>query len=89
MSSVTGANLPELMQLKRVFEQQGNTTIPQLVSAIDRQLPQAQWTGGAATRFQSAWNGEFKASLKKLQTALHEAATEIGTHHGNIDAATR
>ena len=89
MASVTGANLAELQQLRNVFQQQGNTTIPQLIAAIDRQLPQAQWTGGAANRFSSAWNGEFKASLKKLQAALNEAATEINTHHSNIDAATR
>ena len=40
-------------------------------------------------RFEGAWNGEFKTSLNKLVAALQEAANEIGTHHGNIDAATR
>jgi hypothetical protein len=48
-----------------------------LMSSISGQLGNTWWLGPAADRFRSAWDGEFKPMLTRLNAALMEAGAEV------------
>jgi WXG100 family type VII secretion target len=85
-----GANLADLEGLKGLFETKAGE-VDQLTSTLDNRVqPGATaWTGPGADKFRSAWNGDFKPAMVKLEAALKEAATAVGKYHQNIEAATR
>lgn len=71
-----GATIEELDSLKIQFNRQSEN-VEQLLSSIRDQLSSTDWLGGAADRFRDAWSSKFEPTLRELQNALTEAATEV------------
>jgi WXG100 family type VII secretion target len=71
-----GGSIEEMLGLSGTFTTESGT-VSELTSTIDGRVSGTWWVGPAAERFQSAWAGEFKPMLAKLQLALDEAATEV------------
>jgi WXG100 family type VII secretion target len=71
-----GGTTEELQTLSSTFTRESGS-VSELTSTIDGQVNGTWWIGPAADRFKEAWQGQFKPTLAKLQTALDEAATEV------------
>ena len=87
MGIMLGGELGTMDNLSREFTTQINT-VDSLVSAIDRQVGNVQWTGKVADDFRSQWHGEFKNDLKALQTALQQCADHVRNRRDAIDQVT-
>jgi uncharacterized protein YukE len=72
-----GADLEQLGALREVLLRQ-SAVIEELASTLRTQLSGTSWHGPAAERFRGAWTGEFEPTLRRLQSALQDAGTEVG-----------
>ncbi len=90
MANMFGADLADLEKLRGEFDRRAEE-VNGLTSTLSAQVePGATaWSGPGADNFRSAWNGDFKPALSKLETALREASVAVGTYRDNIEAATR
>jgi WXG100 family type VII secretion target len=86
MSGTIGAEMGQLQDLARKFEQEAHT-VQTLTSSINSQVGATWWKGGAADRFRHSWEGEFRPALQKLQQALQEASTEVKNRHKALEQA--
>lgn len=84
--SQIGGELNQLRQLKSTFDRQA-ATIQELMSTIRNQLNNTTWSGPAADRFRSAWQGEYEPSLRKLDESLREAGMEVGRRTDALEQA--
>jgi len=75
--SQMGADLEQLAALRGAFVQQSEV-IERLAGTIRNQLGDTTWHGPAAERFRGAWTSDYEPSLRRLQSALHEAGIEVG-----------
>jgi uncharacterized protein YukE len=64
-----GGDLEQLGALREVLLRQ---------SGAIEELSGTSWHGPAAERFRAAWTSDFEPSLRRLQSALQEAGTEVG-----------
>jgi WXG100 family type VII secretion target len=87
MGIMLGGELGTMDNLSREFSKQIQT-VDSLVSAIDAQVNNVQWTGKVSNDFRSAWHGEFKNDLKALQTALQQCSTHVRNRRDAIDQVT-
>jgi len=71
-----GGEVEQLASLKTTFDRESQS-VQQLSASIRGQLANTWWKGPAADRFRSQWEGEFEPSLRRLQQALTECATEV------------
>lgn len=87
MSNMVGGSLEQMQTLEQQF-----STDAQAVGEVQRRISAAvgntTWTGPAAERFRSEWNGTFVASLTRLQEALHENAAVVRNRRQAIQTAT-
>lgn len=81
-----GAELPQMQQLKRTFDKH-TREVNALMASINRQVDATWWEGPAAKRFRDAWRSEFQPALRKLETALGQASTEVQRRHDAIQRA--
>jgi hypothetical protein len=72
-----GGDLEQLGALREVLLRQSGA-IEELASTLRTQLSGTSWHGPAAERFRAAWTSDFEPSLRRLQSALQEAGTEVG-----------
>jgi WXG100 family type VII secretion target len=75
--SQMGANLEELAALRAAFAHHAQA-LNEVESSVRNQLGGTTWQGPAADRFREAWASEFEPTLRRLQSALHEAGVEVG-----------
>jgi hypothetical protein len=72
-----GADLEQLASLRAAFLHQSQV-IEELAGTIRNQLGNTTWHGPAAERFRAGWSSDYEPSLRRLQSALHEAGIEVG-----------
>ena len=87
MGIMLGGELGTMDNLSREFSKQIQT-VDGLVSAVDAQVNNVQWTGKVADDFRAQWHGEFKNDLKALQTALQQCADHVRNRRDAIDQVT-
>jgi len=87
MGIMLGGELGTMDNLSREFSKQIQT-VDGLISAIDAQVNNVQWTGKVADDFRSQWHGEFKNDLKALQTALQQCSDHVRNRRDAIDQVT-
>jgi WXG100 family type VII secretion target len=75
--STMGADLEQLAQLQAAFARQSQT-LEEVVVSMRNQLGGTTWHGPAAERFRSAWTAEYEPALRRLQSGLQEAGSEVG-----------
>ncbi len=87
MSNMVRGSLEQMQGLEQQF-----TTDSQAVAELQRRISAAvsntTWTGPAAERFRSEWNGSFVSALSRLQEALNENATVVRNRRQAIQTAT-
>ena len=89
MAHMYGANLSDLEGLRATFEAKADQVDSLTTTLSNKVDPHATaWAGPGADNFRSAWDGDFKPALVKLEGALREAAVAVGKYRDNIEAAT-
>jgi WXG100 family type VII secretion target len=84
--SVIGAEIGELHTLTASFSRQSGV-VEQLMSELSAQLHSTYWQGGAAERFRSAWETEYRPALRSLSAALVDASDEVRRRAEALHAA--
>jgi WXG100 family type VII secretion target len=84
--AVIGAEIGDLDSLNASLRRQGGT-VDTLLSELSAQLNDAHWQGGAAERFRSCWETEYRPALRNLSTALTGAADEVRRRSDALTAA--
>ena len=84
--SKIGAELGQMQQLKSTFDK-NSQLVNQLTASVSSQVGSTWWVGPAADKFRSAWDGEFRPTLQKLEQALTEAGLEVQRRHDAIQQA--
>ena len=74
--STIGGEIGQLRSLEATFEREAQA-VQELTTRIRGELGTTWWKGPAADRFRDAWGSQFEPSLRKLQSALQEASTEV------------
>jgi len=87
MGIMLGGELGTMDNLSREFSKQIQT-VDGLISAIDAQVNNVQWTGKVADDFRSQWHGEFKNDPKALQRALQQCSDHVRNRRDAIDQVT-
>lgn len=77
MSGIIGAQIPELEHLQVSFQRQ-SAAVSDLMTALSSDVEATWWQGGAADRFRTAWESDFRPALVRLEEALKEAGDEVG-----------
>jgi uncharacterized protein YukE len=83
-----GGNLDQMQTLDSTFTSQAQAVVD-LTSRISSTLQGTAWTGPAADRFRSDWNGQFQPALQKLEQALTDNAAIVRNRRAAIETATR
>ncbi|MEY2468872.1 MAG: hypothetical protein QOF21_1570 [Actinomycetota bacterium] len=84
--TVVGAELASLARLESAVARQG-TALEQLRAGLANEIAATEWRGQAAERFRATWREEHEPSLRRLETALHEAAAEVARRRAALEAA--
>lgn len=89
MPGLYGGSLGDMQQLSSHFNSESET-LQSLIGRLntDTNNSSSIWTGPAADRFRSDWQG-FQPTLNKLVAALQDASKAVATNASNIEAATR
>jgi WXG100 family type VII secretion target len=74
--STIGGEIGQLHSLRSTFDREAQA-VQELTTRIRGELGNTWWKGPASDRFRDAWGSQFEPSLRKLQTALQEASTEV------------
>ena len=74
--SQMGANLEDLAALRTAFANHA-AALESVATQMRNQLHGTSWQGPASDRFREAWASDFEPTLRRLQTALHEAGAEV------------
>lgn len=83
---IVGAELASLTRLEAAVARHG-AALEQARAALAAEINATEWQGSAAERFRTAWRDEHEPSLRRLETALHEAAAEVGRRRAALEAA--
>lgn len=86
-SAMHGGNLEQMQGLEHQFTSDAQV-VAELQRRITAQVSNTTWTGPAAERFRSEWNGTFVGALTRLQEALHENAAVVRNRREAIHTAT-
>jgi WXG100 family type VII secretion target len=84
--AVIGAEIGDLNSLNASLRRQSGT-VETLLSELSTQLNNAHWQGGAADRFRSCWETEYRPALRNLAAALTNAADEVRRRSEALTAA--
>lgn len=76
MSGRIGGTVEQMQTMGTKFNSEADE-LDALVARVSSQLAATDWEGGAAMRFRSQWDGEFKATFQKVSQGLRECATEV------------
>jgi len=85
--TMVGGNLEQLRVLEQRFTADAEE-VGDLQRRITATLNNTTWTGPAADRFRSEWNGSFVGALARLQEALTENASVVRSRAQAIQQAT-
>lgn len=90
MAAMFGANLNDLIALKKLFDDDA-LQVASLEQTLSAKLtPGATaWEGPGADKFRAAWTQEFAPALRNLHDALGQAGVAVMKYHDNIEMATR
>ena len=90
MAGMFGANLADLVDLRRMFDEKAGQVATLETSLSARMTPGATaWEGPGADKFRTAWTQEFAPALRNLHDALGQAGIAVSKYHDNIEMATR
>lgn len=90
MAAMFGANLADLVDLKRMFDDKAAQVVSLESTLSAKMTPGATaWEGPGADKFRSAWTQEFAPALRNLNDALVQAGIAVSKYHDNIEMATR
>lgn len=79
-----GGTIEQMQTMGSKFDAEASE-VEALVSRISSQLAGTDWEGGAAQRFRSQWEGEFRATFNQVAQGLRDCSVEI---KGRADALT-
>ncbi|MEH3052377.1 MAG: WXG100 family type VII secretion target [Patulibacter minatonensis] len=86
MANRIGGGIESMDQLAGHFDSQA-AELNSLVASITSQLHSADWEGGAASRFKSQWDGEFRNVFKQVEEGLRECSGEVRQRARALEAA--
>jgi len=86
MSGRIGGTVEQMQQMGSNFGREAET-IEELVSRISSQLAGTDWEGGAAQRFRSQWEGEFKSTFAQVAQGLRDCAAEVNNRANALTQA--
>lgn len=78
-----GADVEHLAQLESRFRT-ASEQVEELTRVVAQQLAGTDWEGPAAQRFHSAWTGDFEPALRRMRSALDDAAHEVKSEHERL-----
>jgi WXG100 family type VII secretion target len=84
--AVIGAEIGDLNSLNASLRRQSGA-VDTLLSELSGQVTNAHWQGGAADRFRSCWETEYRPALRNLSAALTNAAEEVRRRADALTAA--
>ena len=84
--TIIGGQIPQLDQLGVSFDRRSGE-VEELLSSLRGELSSADWKGGAADRFRSAWESEYEPALRNLSTALVDASDEVKSRARALEQA--
>jgi hypothetical protein len=84
--AIVGAELASLTRLEAAVARHG-AVLEQVRAALGAEIEATEWQGRAAERFRAAWREEHEPSLRRLESALHEAALEVSRRRAALEAA--
>ena len=84
--AIVGAELASLERLEAAVARHG-TALEQLRGGLTNEIEATQWSGQAAERFRATWRDEHEPALRRLESALHEAAAEVARRRAALEAA--
>ena len=87
MLSMVGGSLEQMQALEHQFASDAQA-VGDLQRRITAAVSNTTWTGPAADRFRSEWNGTFVGALSRLQEALQENAGVVRNRRTAIQTAT-
>ena len=87
MSNMVGGSLEQMQVLEQQFSVDAQS-VGDLQRRVSAAVGNTTWTGPAAERFRTEWNGTFVPALARLQDALVENATVVRTRRQAIQTAT-
>lgn len=87
MAGVVGGSLEQMQSLEHQFSVDAQA-VADLQRRVTASVASTTWTGPAAERFRSEWNGTFVGALNRLQEALNENAAVVRSRRQAIEAAT-
>lgn len=76
MSGRIGGTVEQMQSMGAKFESEA-AEVEALVSRISSQLASTDWEGGAAQRFRTQWEGEFKSTFTNVAAGLRECGVEV------------
>ena len=74
--STIGGEIGQLRSLRATFDREAQA-VGELTTRIRGELGNTWWKGPAADRFRDSWGSQFEPALRKLQSALQEASSEL------------
>lgn len=79
----------ELGELSTLSIQLGSCSgdVTDLLARLSNLINQTTWQGGAADRFRSAWESEFRPALNNLSSALTDASSEVSRREAALNLA--
>jgi WXG100 family type VII secretion target len=80
------ADLPQLESLSRRLGVCSGD-VADLKANLSALINGTDWEGGAATRFRTAWESQFRPALDEMSTALTDASSEVNTRKMALDRA--
>lgn len=86
MSGRIGGTIEQMQTMGTKFNSEADE-LEALVARVSAQLASTDWEGGAAVRFRSQWDGEFKSTFQKVSTGLRECATEVNNRANALTQA--
>jgi hypothetical protein len=84
--AIVGAELASLTRLEAAVARHG-AALEQIRAALGAEIEATEWQGRAAERFRAGWREEHEPSLRRLESALHDAALEVSRRRAALEAA--
>lgn len=79
---------PSSMRLLATRFRQEASEVDNLTARVSAALADTTWTGPAADRFRSEWEGTYRGVLARLSQSLHGSAAHVDARVSAIEQAT-
>lgn len=86
MSGRIGGTVEQMQTMGQKFGSEAEE-IEALVARISSQLAGTDWEGGAAQRFRSQWEGEFRSTFQQVAQGLRDCAQEVNNRASALTQA--